>query len=73
MNDLRRVRLEAGLTQARLARLSGCALRTILYVESGRRRTRIETQRKLLRVLGIPFHRRSEIFPVGSTVGDPGR
>lgn len=58
VRELRRDRL---MTQAQLARRARVARRTVISVEAGRC-CRMDTQRKLLRALGVPFERRAEVF-----------
>jgi transcriptional regulator with XRE-family HTH domain len=51
-----------GLTQRQLARRARVCQRTISSIEAGRS-CRHNTQRKLLRALGLPFESRSAVFP----------
>ena len=66
-NRVREVREHRLMTQADLARKAGVALRTIHSVEKGMR-CRLDTKRKLLAALGVPFASRDEVFPPGEVV-----
>lgn len=59
--SLRAYRRARDLTQHDLALLSGVSLETVGEVERGRR-PRHDTQRRLLKVLAIPWGRRGEVF-----------
>lgn len=58
---LRNLRHDALLTQKQLAARSGVALRTYSSVERGHN-CRMDTKRKILIALGIPFERKAEVF-----------
>ena len=60
MEDLRRMRKEAGLTQVGLAKASGVDRATINKVEQGKRSPSIETLEKLARALGAEI---GDFFP----------
>ena len=49
------------MTQAQLARKAHVAVRTVISCEAGLP-CRMDTQRKLLAALGLPFERRAEVF-----------
>ena len=49
------------MTQAQLAKKAKVALRTIHSVEKGMN-CRMDTKRKILLALGIPFEHKSEVF-----------
>ncbi len=61
MTGLIGARVQALLTQAQLARKARVAQRTIVSIEAGKA-SRLCTQRRLLKALGIPFERRAEVF-----------
>ena len=61
-NNLREIRREQGLSQAKLAFWSGVAARTIWYIEQGTT-PRHPAQRRLCIALGIPFSDRQRVFP----------
>lgn len=61
-NRVRELRVGLLLTQAQLARKARCALRTVWNVERGLR-CLPSTRRRLLKALGVPFERRTEVFP----------
>lgn len=63
-NHVRERRVELLLTQEQLARSAGVSLRCLLDVEHGYP-CRMQTQRRLLRALGVSFDRRAEVFPLG--------
>lgn len=60
LEDLRRMREEAGFTQAGLARASGVDRVTINKVEQGKRSPSIETLEKLARAMGVEI---GDFFP----------
>jgi y4mF family transcriptional regulator len=54
-------RREAGLTQARLARLAGVGKTVVLDIEGGKRTVRLETLRRVLEALNIRMEWRSPL------------
>jgi DNA-binding XRE family transcriptional regulator len=60
-NRVRELREDRLLTQAQLARKARVALRTIHSVEKGMN-CRMDTKRKILLALGIPFENKNEVF-----------
>lgn len=70
-HPLRRLRREAGLTQALLARASGVGRVTINRIEQGKQKVRRSTAEKLAEVLdvdirSIAYHLEDEeLYPVG--------
>lgn len=60
MEELRRMREQAGLTQVDLAKASGVDRGTIIRVESGKRSPTIETLEKLARAMGAEI---GDFFP----------
>jgi DNA-binding XRE family transcriptional regulator len=60
-NRVRELREDRLMTQAQLARKAHVALRTIHSVEKGMN-CRMDTKRKILLALGIPFERKHEVF-----------
>jgi DNA-binding XRE family transcriptional regulator len=60
-NRVREMREDRLMTQAQLARKAHVALRTIHSVEKGMN-CRMDTKRKILLALGIPFERKHEVF-----------
>jgi DNA-binding XRE family transcriptional regulator len=64
---VREVREQQLMTQAELARKARVALRTIHSVEKGMK-CRLDTKRKILAALGIPFTDRERVFPTGELV-----
>ncbi len=61
MNPVRKRRLDLYLSQQELARRADVVVRTIQSVEKGMN-CRMDTKRKLLKALGVPFERRQEVF-----------
>ena len=59
---VRELRKRNQMTQAQLARKANLGLRTLQYIEAGRR-CRTDTQRKILRAIGKDFRERGRIFP----------
>lgn len=59
---LRDLRQDQLLTQAQLAQKAKLSLRTIYSIEKGMP-CRMDTKRKLLKALGVPFERNREVFP----------
>lgn len=53
MNKLRRMRLQKGFSQPRLAVTAGIHTTTIYKIEVGKSIARTETKRKLARALGV--------------------
>jgi transcriptional regulator with XRE-family HTH domain len=66
MNRVLLLRIDLLLTQRQLARRAKVSLRTIYSVERGMR-CRRDTQRKILRALGVPFERVREFFPASES------
>jgi transcriptional regulator with XRE-family HTH domain len=62
MNLLRAVRLGAGLSQSKLAKKSGVALRTIRAIELGKTRARMDTRRRLVAALEKPLSEHGLLF-----------
>ena len=60
-NRVRELRENKLMTQAQLARKAKVALRTIHSVEKGMN-CRMDTKRKILLALGIPFEQKGEVF-----------
>ena len=60
-NRVRELRENRLMTQAQLARKAKVALRTIHSVEKGMN-CRMDTKRKILMALGIPFDQKNEVF-----------
>ncbi len=60
-NRVRELRENRLMTQAQLAKKARVALRTIHSVEKGMN-CRMDTKRKILVALGIPFDQKSEVF-----------
>jgi len=60
-NRVRELREDKLMTQAQLARKARVALRTIHSVEKGMN-CRMDTKRKILLALGIPFEQKGEVF-----------
>lgn len=60
MEELRRMREQAGLTQVDLAKVSGVDRGTIIKIESGKRSPSIETLEKLARAMGAEI---GDFFP----------
>ncbi len=60
-NRVRELRENKLMTQAQLAKKARVALRTIHSVEKGMN-CRMDTKRKILLALGIPFEHKSEVF-----------
>jgi DNA-binding XRE family transcriptional regulator len=60
-NRVRELREDKLMTQAQLARKARVALRTIHSVEKGMN-CRMDTKRKILLALGIPFEQKHEVF-----------
>jgi DNA-binding XRE family transcriptional regulator len=65
VNRVREVREHRLMTQAELARRAHVALRTVHSVEKGMN-CRLDTKRKLLAALALPFERRDQVFPPGA-------
>jgi DNA-binding transcriptional regulator YiaG len=61
-NRIRALRFTNGYAIRKLASRSGVSIRTVQSVETGRR-CRRDTQRRLLRGLGIDFCHRGVVFP----------
>jgi len=59
---LRAARRDRLLTQVQLARRAKLSIRTICAIEVGKP-CRLDTKRKLLAALGIPFERWRELWP----------
>ena len=62
MNRVRELRVQHWMTQRQLARRAGVAQRTVHAIEKGNH-CRMDTKRKILAALGIPFERRAEVWP----------
>jgi len=60
-NRVRELREDKLMTQAQLARKARVALRTIHSVEKGMN-CRMDTKRKILLALGVPFEQKHEVF-----------
>ena len=60
-NRVRELRENKLMTQAQLAKKAKVALRTIHSVEKGMN-CRMDTKRKILLALGIPFEQKHEVF-----------
>ena len=60
-NRVRELRENKLMTQAQLAKKAKVALRTIHSVEKGMN-CRMDTKRKILLALGIPFEHKAEVF-----------
>ena len=60
-NRVRELREDRLMTQAQLARKAHVALRTIHSVEKGMN-CRMDTKRKILMALAIPFDQKNEVF-----------
>ena len=60
-NRVRELRENRLMTQAQLARKARVALRTIHSVEKGMA-CRMDTKRKILLALGVPFEQKHEVF-----------
>ncbi len=60
-NRVRELRENRLMTQAQLAKKAKVALRTIHSVEKGMN-CRMDTKRKILLALGVPFEQKSEVF-----------
>ena len=60
-NRVRELRENKLMTQAQLAKKAKVALRTIHSVEKGMN-CRMDTKRKILMALGIPFDQKNEVF-----------
>jgi DNA-binding XRE family transcriptional regulator len=60
-NRVRELRENKLMTQAQLAKKAKVALRTIHSVEKGMN-CRMDTKRKILMALGIPFDQKGEVF-----------
>ena len=60
-NRVRELRENKLMTQAQLARKAKVALRTIHSVEKGMN-CRMDTKRKILLALGVPFEQKSQVF-----------
>jgi DNA-binding XRE family transcriptional regulator len=65
INRVREVREHRLMTQADLARRARVALRTVHSVEKGMN-CRLDTKRKLLAALAMPFESRDQLFPPGA-------
>ena len=60
-NRVRELRENKLMTQAQLAKKAKVALRTIHSVEKGMN-CRMDTKRKILLALGIPFENKNQVF-----------
>lgn len=60
-NRVRELRENRLMTQAQLAKRAKVALRTIHSVEKGMN-CRMDTKRKILLALGVPFEQKGEVF-----------
>ena len=60
-NRVRELRENKLMTQAQLAKKAKVALRTIHSVEKGMN-CRMDTKRKILLALGVPFEQKSQVF-----------
>ena len=60
-NRVRELRENKLMTQAQLAKKARVALRTIHSVEKGMN-CRMDTKRKILLALGVPFEQKGEVF-----------
>jgi len=60
-NRVRELRENKLMTQAQLAKKAKVALRTIHSVEKGMN-CRMDTKRKILMALGIPFDQKNQVF-----------
>ena len=60
-NRVRELRENKLMTQAQLAKRAKVALRTIHSVEKGMN-CRMDTKRKILLALGVPFEQKGEVF-----------
>ncbi len=60
-NRVRELRENRLMTQAQLAKKAKVALRTIHSVEKGMN-CRMDTKRKILLALGVPFEHKGEVF-----------
>ena len=60
-NRVRELRENKLMTQAQLAKKAKVALRTIHSVEKGMN-CRMDTKRKILLALGVPFEQKGEVF-----------
>ena len=60
-NRVRELRENKLMTQAQLAKKARVALRTIHSVEKGMN-CRMDTKRKILMALGIPFEQKGQVF-----------
>ena len=60
-NRVRELRENKLMTQAQLAKKAKVALRTIHSVEKGMN-CRMDTKRKILLALGVPFEQKSDVF-----------
>ena len=60
-NRVRELRENKLMTQAQLAKKAKVALRTIHSVEKGMN-CRMDTKRKILLALGVPFDQKGEVF-----------
>lgn len=59
---LAKLREDRLITQRALAKKAKVALRTIVNIETGGMSPRVETRRRLLRALGLPFKGHRTIF-----------
>lgn len=55
MKDLRKVRVEAGMSQAELARAVRVSQNSISRIERGTRRPKVETAKKIAHVLNFDW------------------
>jgi transcriptional regulator with XRE-family HTH domain len=62
MPTVRELRRLHGFSQRELAVRARVCLRTVSSAELGRHTTRMDTQRRLLRALGVPFSQRRDVF-----------
>ena len=60
-NRVRELRENKLMTQAQLAKKARVALRTIHSVEKGMN-CRMDTKRKILMALGVPFEQKGQVF-----------
>jgi len=63
-NNVRRIREEALMSKAELARKAGISAQTIDRIEKGKD-CRMDTKRKLITALGLKLSEREKVFPNG--------